>query len=251
MGVGTTEAVALNVHRGNLSKSSEYFRNMLKPEWASMRDEANTIHLNDDCATTVKAYTTWLYTDTVPWDMDSIGRPRQREERAQEAEKVYIELAKAYVYGEKIMDTKYKNMVVEAIVYAISLFHWNMGSESVSIIYAGTPSGSPMRRLITDQAAHLAHDDSKDGPGWMSFFDGYPQEALLDILKAMSKLRRGFKREVTASPTFLEPYLEKQGLKSERYEERSGAEKNYGCSEGKKKSKSKKLVTRAQQSGGS
>jgi hypothetical protein len=209
--VGSTDPVALNVHQGTLCRSSEYFKNLMKPVWASMRDDPHTVNLDNDCVSTVKAYVTWLYTDKVILDLDKILSNGEMKERIQEAEKAFVQLAKSYVYGEKIIDIMYKNMIVETIVKAISEIPRNMGSESVSIIYAGTPSGSPIRRLIADQAAYLAYDDSLYGPGWMTFFDGYPREALLDILKTMCRLRGSLTRDVKLSAAFIEPYLEKKG----------------------------------------
>jgi hypothetical protein len=208
--VGSTELISLNVHRGNLCKSSEYFKNSMKPEWASMRDDPHTIDLGDDSVSTVKAYIQWLYTDNIPMDLDDILSNRDGKQRAQEAEKAYVQLAEAYVYGEKILDTKYKNRVVETIIKAINESNWSMGSESVGIIYAGTPSGSPLRRLVADQVAYVAHDDSEDDVGWMTFFDEYPREALLDALKAMSRVRDAVERDFN-SREIIESYLDKEG----------------------------------------
>ena len=101
-------------------------------------------------------------------------------------------LAEAYVFGEKIIDTKY-NAVMETVLAAMDSSQWNPGPDSVGIIYRGTPFTSPLRRLVADKVAYVAHDDSEKGVGWMHFFDGYPKEALADAIKAMVRVR--------ASPT--------------------------------------------------
>jgi hypothetical protein len=136
------------------------------------------------------------------------GCKMTRRKKAEEAEQTFILWAEAYILGEKVLDAKYKNEVVKAVLAAKEEWEWDMGPESVDIVYKGTPSGSPLRRMIADSIAHHAHNDSEKGIGWMEFIDGYPQEALVDALKAMAKLRD---RVVWTPDVDLLPlYLEKE-----------------------------------------
>ena len=195
------ETVRLNVHRGVLCKSSAFFKNAVKLEWATQ--EENVVNLPEDMAGTVINYIKWLYHDKIAIELYEAGDDKI-EKKAEEAEKVFCLLAEAYTFGEKIIDTQYKNAVVKAMADAHTSSRWSMGPESVSIIYEGTPSGSPVRRLIADRFAHSAYYDSENEYGWMQFIDGYPREALADAMKLLLRLRKSEGR----SPPDIESYLE-------------------------------------------
>ncbi|KAF5851405.1 hypothetical protein GGP41_004187 [Bipolaris sorokiniana] len=196
----------LNVHRGVLCKSSGFFRRATKPEWTELREQPDTIDLPDDSVQTVSDYIRWLYSGNTSIKLYYVGEDK-RERVAEEAEKVFVMLAEAYVFGEKIVDTKYKNAVMETMIAAIDSSKWNPGPPSVDIIYKGTPSTSPFRRLIADKIACLAYDDSEEGAGWIDFFDGYPREALADAIKAMVRVRPSPKNDCIIS---ISSYLDKE-----------------------------------------
>jgi hypothetical protein len=185
---GNLKQGILNVHLGMLCKSSLFFQRAVKPEWHGTEGALNSIPLADDVVGTVSDYIRWLYHGKIPINLHITGGDT-REEKAEEMEKIHVLLAEAYVFGEKIMDVKYKNAVVEAMFAAKKVLDWSMGPESVSIAYEGTPSESPLRRLIAENIAHKAHDDSEKGIGWMQFFESYPREALVEALKTMVKVR--------------------------------------------------------------
>jgi hypothetical protein len=185
---GGTEV--LNVHRGVLCKSSGFFQRAMKPEWIELREQLDLIDLSDDSVQTVSDYIKWLYSNNMPIKLYEASEDT-RDKMAEEAEKVFVVLAEAYVFGEKIVDVQYKNAVAKAIRAAMESSRWNMGPNSVNIIYMGTPSTSPLRRLVADSVACLAFDDSDKGVAWISFLDAYPREALLDAIKATVKVRRG------------------------------------------------------------
>lgn len=181
---------AFYVHRGVLGKSSAFFQRALKPEWAVLRDQPDVIQLSEESIQAVKDYFSWLYTDSMPIQLYQYNsRNAGREQIAEAAEKVFVELAEAYVLAERIIDVGYKNAVLKTIIAAKKSSTWNMGPESVKIVYKGTPPTSPLRRLIANSIASWADDDSNLGYGWMAFFDAYPKDALVDALKATVKAR--------------------------------------------------------------
>lgn len=113
-----------------------------------------------------------------------------RDRDVEEANKVFDILAEAYVFGEKIIDVKYKNAVVKTMLAAVHSSRQYPGHNSVNIIYKGTPSASPLRRFIADSVAFAAYDDLiQGGNGWMAFFDACPREALVDAIKAIVRVR--------------------------------------------------------------
>ncbi|KAI4933931.1 uncharacterized protein J4E92_003601 [Alternaria infectoria] len=193
----------LNVHRGVLCKSSGFFQKAMKPEWTKLGEE-KTVDLPDDLASTVSDYIVWLYQGSIAIK-PFLPSTEPIEERARKAEKVYLLLAEAYVFGQKILDSGYKNAVVKAIFSAQMFSGWNMGPNCVTTIYEGTPPESPARRLFADKLAHSAYDDSANGFGWMQCIDGYPQEALTDAMKALLRVRKAVGRAPVITS-----YLEKE-----------------------------------------
>jgi hypothetical protein len=204
------DSVALRVHEGTLCKSSDYFKRMMKPEWVERRDCPNSIQLPDDDFESVSDYIKWLYAGNMAQKLYKQSEEDDRERVAEEAEKVFVLLARAYIFAEKILDMKYKNAVVRTVAVAMKDSDWSMGPESVGVVYNGTPPNSLLRRLIADNIASIAYDDTEEGVGWMTFIDGYPREALADALKATVKLRRKVETARRPSSISLEPYLEKE-----------------------------------------
>ena len=177
----------LKVHHGVLCKSSKFFQNAVKPEWT--HQEERVINLPEDLADTVISYVKWLYCDKLAISQVLPPDALTPEKKTEEKDKIYVLLAQAYVFGEKMMDVKYKNAVLKAIYGLTNAFSKSMGSKSVCILYDGTPSGSPLRRFIAENTAHKAWHDSEKEVGWGSYFDKCPQEALADALRAMVKIR--------------------------------------------------------------
>jgi hypothetical protein len=165
----------LSVHRGVLCQSSEFYQSVMKPEWIQLREQPDIVGLFEDSLQAATDYIRWLYSNRISIRLYNAGEDA-RDRRAEEAEKVFVLLAEAYVFGEKIIDVKYKNEVLKTVFKAKKSSDWNMGPESVKIIYGGTPAGSPLRRLVADSIAHKAHDDSQEGVGWMQFCDNTPEK---------------------------------------------------------------------------
>ena len=85
-----------------------------------------------------------------------------------------------------------------------------VGPESVGIVYSGTPPGSLLRRLIVDNIASIAYNDTEEGVGWMTFIDGYPREALVDALKATLKMRHKVETARRPKLTSFKLYFEEE-----------------------------------------
>lgn len=61
------EAIILQIHQDVLSRSSEFFKRIVKPEWAQMREDPDTIEMGPNhSAEEVKTYAHWLYAGTIP-----------------------------------------------------------------------------------------------------------------------------------------------------------------------------------------
>jgi len=155
----------------------------MKPEWASLREDPNTIDLSGDSTDVVLLYVRWLYSEEVQVEISKLDL--DHEARCSAAEKAYIALSSAYVFGEKILDTKFKNAVLLKIHKTNEVFEWSPGPIPAAIVYEGTTEGSPLRRLFADMIVCDASDD----PSWAAYFKDYPRELLVDALTAMSAVR--------------------------------------------------------------
>ncbi|KAH7552689.1 hypothetical protein BM1_08640 [Bipolaris maydis] len=188
----TGGTVNLNVHQGVLCKTSEFFRKAIDLKQASLSKDLTSINLSDEDLDTVKKYIKWLYTNEFPIELYKSDQGMNDEEAkaadGDTAEKVFIFLAKAYVFGEQFRDTKYKNAVLRNMFKALKTCPWQPGPESVKVIYKGTPPNSPLRRLIATDIAYMLCECSTENDS-LDFFDAYPRRALADALKATIRTR--------------------------------------------------------------
>jgi hypothetical protein len=191
--VGGNQPQLLYIHQGVLCRSSAFFKRATKPEWADQRDDPHVIDLSEDITQLVKDYINWCYSGVLPINMynKSVDRDDklERSVSAKEVEKVYVALAIAYAFGEKIIDNMYKNAVLDRIIATHKASNWTPGSECARIIYGSTTTASPARRLLCDLFAHGACDDSSLGVGWMSMIPDHPKEFMVDAIQSLLKLR--------------------------------------------------------------
>lgn len=131
--VGNTPETLLHVHSTALSKSSEFFKNALKPEWRT--DHTKPIDMSDVDPAIFEGYCGWLYT----------GKIMHREN-----DQAHTYLASLYVLGERLIDVTLQNSVVAAMIRRGETLEVYPANPPVRIIYAGTPTGSPARRLLVD-----------------------------------------------------------------------------------------------------
>lgn len=167
------ENIIVNVHEKILCSSSAFFKNTMKPEWASSSAEPGSIELPDESVQVVRLYTHWLYVEVVPVKQDK------------DALKL---LSRAYVFGEKFMDMKYKNAVLRRLIETMVALKTFPRSGSTNAIYEGTPSDSPARRLSVRFYAAHPHRES-DTESWTRYIEGYSRDFLVDVLKEVIKVR--------------------------------------------------------------
>lgn len=61
------EAITLYIHQDVLSRNSEFFKRVVKPEWAELREDPDTIDMGPmHTAEEVKSYAHWLYSGSIP-----------------------------------------------------------------------------------------------------------------------------------------------------------------------------------------
>ncbi|KAH3941401.1 hypothetical protein HBH53_201020 [Parastagonospora nodorum] len=157
------EQQTFDVHESLIMARSAFFKKALSGNWTEAR--SRHVNLPEDDPQTFENYVHHLYTNTLAVKPSPV--PDQyvgREEK--------IELAKLYVFAEKIQDTDTKDAVVKAMAHSSQLSRYNgktYGSNLgvISLIYAGTAPWSPMRKLLVDiytyqaNAAWLTRDEEE------------------------------------------------------------------------------------------
>ena len=95
-------------------------------------------------------------------------------------------LAMLYCFGEKYQDVRFKNTVIDAILAKQNIKYeggrWYPTDKAVDIIYQGTSSGSPARKLMV--AIHTRHGSNE----WFEQ-EVNNHEFLIDLGKSFYKVR--------------------------------------------------------------
>ena len=149
VGGGETSKSMFYVHETLLRTRSPFFEAALSKSWREGKD--GRVKLPDDDADLVKVYLQFLYSGriSIPPMCTAAGL------KCDDHESVYFALAGLYALGEKLMDIKLKNQVIEEIF--VNAWSKHSSSEQrrpsasvVDKIYGSTAAGSPARRLMVD-----------------------------------------------------------------------------------------------------
>jgi hypothetical protein len=163
--VGSDEE-PLVAHESYLTKSSEFFKTAMKKEWAE--GQARVIKCPEDDLETMTDYLTFTYTGTLPTSNLVEGCPTPTYA-------AWTSLAKLYILGDRVLDTRIRNAVVSEIVRISTTRdkggHTNfMGTAVSNMPFDSTPEGSPIRRLIVDEYVCKGRNDwinTEEHPGLM------------------------------------------------------------------------------------
>lgn len=93
----------------------------------------------------------------------------------------WLNLARAYVLGQAVVDINFKDTVIDAMRAKVKSASgpsiWLVASELVRIIYNGTPEDSPARRFLVDlYHGHAGEGDMEKGV--------FPSDFLFDLTRA-------------------------------------------------------------------
>ena len=176
--VGTGDkAVQFPVYEALIRKSSTFFNNAMKPEWARARADPRDIDLSDECPDIFKIYLHWLYFKTFPTvsvKRDTLDSPE------------HLALSKYYVMGDWILDGGFKNAALDAWAEAFenerSYTARLPASDAINLIYTYTLEGSPARRFLVDISVKHA------GESWTQYLtNALPYEFVLEFSRALLK----------------------------------------------------------------
>jgi hypothetical protein len=131
--LGVKKTSLLHIHADILTKSSEFFKNAMKPEWRT--NATKPIDMSDVELTVFEGYCKWLYTGKVVcYEKDDCSQY----------------LALLYALGERLIDTAFQDVILAASIRRAHTSERYPGVQTIKTIYAGTPAGSPARRLMVD-----------------------------------------------------------------------------------------------------
>jgi hypothetical protein len=180
-------ATKMTVHESYITCTSEFFATALKKAW--VEGQTRVIKLPEEDPVHLAYYLDWIYTRKSPSDF-YYGRalfgalivlPDSYRD-------LYISLSHLYVLGERMLDTKFRNALLEEIVRIMNLeqhtgtptitFGMSPPLEVISTIYQGTTSTSPARRLLVDWCLAFGHQ--------AQYTILHDKEFLVDIAKSFS-----------------------------------------------------------------
>jgi hypothetical protein len=165
------EPKPITIHQAVLRSSSEYFKRAMRPEWSSQRPEPHSSSFCDDDPGVFRLYGHWVYFRTLPIS------------HTMDPADIFVELARAYVLGEKLIDAKFKDAIIDTFVAVGAGMSYNPSGRCVNILYEGTPEGSPARKTVVDACGRYAHDSQS----WIEGFEKCPKEFLIDAVVELGR----------------------------------------------------------------
>ncbi|KAF2279433.1 uncharacterized protein EI97DRAFT_412463 [Westerdykella ornata] len=190
--VGLEPPIPFSVHENLICASSDFFRKAMEGDWKESKQLL--VCLEDDDPDTFLVYLHWLYRGTLPVRIDEPG-PLMNSE--------YLQLAKAYILGDKLQDGDFKDVVIDAMIdkcksTASDGHRWFPVGPVLRCMYKNTPTSSKARRLLVDIYVH-------HGPGhWTSDGaeqDEIPKDFLYEVTMAFMDKRDKNEEDPTQRPT--------------------------------------------------
>lgn len=146
--VGKENPERFAVHENLIAPRSQFVRLALNKEWKEGKER--TIPLPEDEADVFRLYHLWIYQNRIFSDSRSNANAFTHPPTApQDDGKEYPLLTQAYILGEKLLDTHFKDAIIDCIIDKL----WSTCTFDLrltNLIYENTPEKSPLRRLLQD-----------------------------------------------------------------------------------------------------
>lgn len=203
------KGVISSVHEKLIRASSPFFNKALSGAWQESQER--TVQLPEDEPEIFAIYVHWLYYGTVPVVCHEAGD-------SNDADAEYLNLAKAYTLGDKLMDTKFQDATIDAIVEASNIINtngtsWYPGTEVVQFVYDNTNESASIRTLLVDMFLMAG-----SGAWLLECKDraSVPQPFLFELASELLDLRGGAWPKIVASEYHI--HGSKDALKAEAAE---------------------------------
>ncbi|GIZ37636.1 hypothetical protein CKM354_000107800 [Cercospora kikuchii] len=194
------ETETFQLHDFQLKENSKFSEAALNGQWKEGREKK--INLPDDEPDIFGAYVEYLFSGKIATATEKAAVDLTRDDAGLE----YTCQAKLYVLGEKLLDDKFCDCALRAMVELSRLerangVHYLPGILAVQTIYEGTTDASPIRRFLVD--LYLTRVSKK----WLSDAStNCPEAFLIDLLQENWPLVN--KQKKTVAPNYnIEPYL--------------------------------------------
>lgn len=185
--MGSDPPTTFTVHEHLICSSSEVFKSAMNGNWET--SIKRSVNLGEEDPELFDLYLHWLYSQTLLAQNDSPGHAGNVE---------YLQLAKAYVLGDMIQDAKFKDAVLDAMLFksrslASDGKYWYPVGPVIRYIYDRTLESSKARRLLVDMYTY--HGQGNWLTTWASE-DDLPKQFLFDLAAAMLDIRPCLKQLV-------------------------------------------------------
>jgi hypothetical protein len=194
------EEKSLVAHESYLKLNSDFFKTALKKEW--VEGQTRIIKLPEDDTEAMTNYLTFTYGSGLPTTTLKV-MPNGGLGSGQ-----WKLLVKLYILGERLLDTPLRNAVIEEIVQLSSLAdeddaEYFMTTGSCNLCYDGTPTGSPLRRLIVDKYIIAGEQDWIEHDREHPVFPAELSQALLAKIASRQSYDEFVDRELKAEDYFV------------------------------------------------
>lgn len=196
------DADAFTIHESVLRPRSSFFDAAFNRRWQEGLD--GKVHLPEDKPDIVKIYLQYLYSGRIhiatTTTFEGLRPPANLPE--------YLVLAELYVFGEKVQDVDFKNIIIDRFIRRmeepISIVCCYPITRTVDVIYKGTLPGSPARRLMVD--THLLRGGSR----WITeHVHDHNKEFLMDLSRALLKEKNSSRDSSVVSSIDKQQYMER------------------------------------------
>ncbi|CAG8899964.1 unnamed protein product [Penicillium egyptiacum] len=180
-----------HVHEAVICTSSLFFKKAMSGSWKESKE--HTLELPEDDPQIFSLYSHWLYFGKIP------VIPKEKSQS-----KEYHDLVEAYVLGDKLLDAKFQNSAIDAIVEKCSEpdaqdgKRWYPGVDAITHAYKRTVKSATIRSLFVDMYVDTATDK------WLN--REFPKEFLYSVVEGLMKKKKNSEtKQIKASEYYVHP----------------------------------------------
>ena len=158
------------LHTSFATKSSEFFKSAISGTWTE--SSSKRITLAEVQPKTFERYLNWLYTSTIPLEVEDSLDPKNDVQRGTIANSKYRQLLHAYVLRYFLLDRPFRNAIIDAMRKVQSELYYVPSTPAVCYFYDKMPPNCQTIRLITSSWAYMLtpEDMSEEDEGLPAAF---------------------------------------------------------------------------------